>query len=203
MFEFMGCYHREPTAQFTFVVALAVVYSVSLADRALAQPFVSPSFGYNFGGDAGCPEVTDCRDKNWNGGISFGALGRFVGLELEVTYEDQFFGELGNDTSVMTLMGNFLVAPRIGFFQPYGLAGFGMIKTSTENLDLGSSENENQIAWTIGGGAIVFVHRNIGLKGEIRHYYSFDTLELLGIELGRDSSKLDFGRGAFGVVFRF
>lgn len=198
----MWALHRERLSQSSCVAVLACLFGVALAHPADAQPFISPSFGFNFSGDAGCPEVTDCEDKNWNGGISFGALGRFVGLELEVTYEDQFFGDRANDSSVMTLMGNFLVAPRLGMFQPYGLAGFGMIKTSSEEL-VGLSENENQIGWTIGGGAVVFVHRNIGLTGEIRHYYSFDTFELLGIELGRDSRKLDFGRAAFGVVFRF
>jgi hypothetical protein len=47
------------------------------------------------------------------------------------------------------------------------------------------------------------VQRHIGLKGDIRHYHAFDALEILGFDLARDQNKLDFGRAAFGVVFRF
>ena len=28
-----------------------------------------PLYGYNFGGDAGCPQITDCEDKHANYGV--------------------------------------------------------------------------------------------------------------------------------------
>ena len=169
---------------------------------AQAQGFISPSFGYNIGGDSGCPTALDCEDKNWNFALSGGALGNIVGFEAEWLYEDAFRGETLNDTSkVTTFMGNFLVAPRISIVQPYGLIGIGLMRTEVETL--GVSESENQIGWDIGGGLMVFVHRNIGIKGDIRYYHSFEATDLLGIDLNLDNNKLDFGRFAFGVVFKF
>ena len=197
-------FHRMLVCRSPWSAALAMLVSVVITQDAQAQGFISPSFGYNFSGDAGCRTATDCNDKNWNPGISFGALGRIVGIEAELTYESEFFGDRADEsTSVMTLMGNFLLAPKISIVQPYALAGIGMIRTSTEDRVGGSSESENQFGWTVGGGLIVFVHRHFGLKGDVRYYYSFDAFELLGIELERDRNKLDFARAAFGVVFAF
>jgi opacity protein-like surface antigen len=183
---------------------LAPLIIIINARGAHAQGFISPSVGYNFGGDSGCPTATDCKDKNWNWGLAFGALGSVVGFEAELTYEDNFGGQRSDQsTTVTTVMGNFMIAPKISIVQPYGLVGVGLIKTEVENLIVNTSEDENQIGWTIGGGLIVYVHRHIGLKADIRHYHAFEALELLGFDLARDRNKLDFGRVGFGAVFKF
>jgi opacity protein-like surface antigen len=183
---------------------LALLFGGVFPSSAFAQGFISPSFGYNFGGDAGCLEATDCEDKNWNFGISAGALGSVVGFEAELTYEDEFLGKTANDASkVMTLMANFMLAPRITIVQPYGLVGIGMIRTAVEDIVGDDDEAENQIGWTIGGGVIVFLNRHVGFKGDIRYYHSFEALDLFGVELARDENRLDFGRAAFGLVFAF
>jgi hypothetical protein len=103
--------------------------------------------------------------------LSGGALGSIVGFEAEWLYEDAFRGKTRNETStVTTFMGNFLIAPRISIVQPYGLVGIGLMQTEVETV--GASETENQIGWDIGGGVMVFMHRNIGIKGDIRYYHS-------------------------------
>jgi len=184
--------------------ALAVGMIAVAPESARAQGFISPSYGYTFGGDSGCPTATDCEDKNWNWGIALGALGSIVGFEAELTYEDEFRGERPDQSSsVTTAMGNFMIAPKISIVQPYGLVGIGLIKTDVEDRLTGASEAENQIGWTIGGGLIIFVNRHVGLKGDVRHYHAFDALEILGFDLAEDRGKLDFGRVGFGVVFKF
>jgi opacity protein-like surface antigen len=184
-------------------MVLTLFVSLVLTGRAAAQGFVAPTSGYNFGGDAGCRSATDCEEKNWNLGVGLGFLGSIVGFETEFTYEDAFGGDRGGESSeVLTLMGNFMLAPKIKFVQPYGLAGIGLIKTSVDNDLLDTDESENQIGWTVGGGVLVFVHRHIGLKFDVRHYHAFEALELLGIDLEREN-KIDFGRAAFGVHFTF
>ena len=186
----------------SLVLSLTVLFGVVGAPSAHAQGFVSPSFGYNFGGDSGCRSATDCEDKNWNFGLSGGALGGIVGFEAEWLYEGEFLGSSSIEkTRVMTFMGNFMLAPRISIVQPYGLAGIGVISTSFEDA-LGADETDNKMGWNVGGGLIVFVHRHIGLKGDVRYYHSFEVTDLLDLELDREN-KLDFGRAAFGVVFKF
>ena len=123
---------------------------------ASAQSFISPLFGYNFAGDAGCPEITDCEDKSWNYGVAVGALGAILGGELEFAYAKDFFGEIpGFTSSVLTLMGNVMIAPRFGPVQPYVVGGLGMIKSNVELTPsdiLAFDQDNTDFGWDFGGG---------------------------------------------------
>jgi opacity protein-like surface antigen len=184
-------------------LALAALLIALVPGSARAQGFISASYGYNFGGDAGCRTATDCRDKSWNWGAALGALGSVVGFEAEWTHEGEFTGDATNRTSVTTLMGNFMIAPKISIVQPFGLIGVGAIRTKVEDAVSLTEQEKNQIGWTIGGGLIVYVQKHVGLKGDVRYYHSFQALDLLGFDLGQDKNKIDFGRAAFGVVLKF
>jgi opacity protein-like surface antigen len=184
-------------------VATAIVV-LGLASPSFGQGFISPLIGFNFGGDSGCPEVTTCEDKNLNLGVAVGALGGFFGTELEFAYAQDFFGEIpGVSSNVLTLMGNFMLAPRFGPVQPYGLIGLGLIKSHTElnATELLDTDN-NDFGWDVGGGLMVFFNDNIGVRGEIRHFHAFQDFRLLFLDV-EEQSKLDFGRAAAGVIFRF
>ena len=109
---------RKTTLHFVFVLLLAVVFGAVRPSPAQAQGFISPSFGYNFGGDSGCLEAFDCEDRNWKFALSAGALGNVVGFEVEWLWANDFFGETADQTTtVMTLMGNFMLAPKISIVQ--------------------------------------------------------------------------------------
>jgi opacity protein-like surface antigen len=183
----------------------AALFLFAGARPALAQGFISPFIGYNFGGDAGCPEITNCQDKRADYGVAFGALGSIVGFEAELGYTKNFFGETSNQTSnVLTFMGNFMLAPKIGPVQPYGLAGLGLIRTSVEGV--GTSSDQNQFGWDLGGGLMVFFGEHVGVRGEVRYYHAFQVLDFGNLQhlpvLDREQ-KLEFGRAAAGVVFKF
>lgn len=184
--------------------ALTALLSFVAPHAVHAQGFISPSLGYNFGGEAGCSSATDCENKNWNWGGSLGALGSIVGFEAELTYEGEFTGDRPDTkSSVTTVMGNFMLAPRITILQPYGLVGLGVIRTEAENRISGNSESENQFGWTIGGGLIIYLQEHFGVKGDVRYYHSFEALDLLGFDFGTDRNKIDFGRAGLGVIFKF
>ena len=184
----------------TLAVALVLVIAPCAA---YAQGFVSPFIGYDFGGDSGCPEITGCEEKNLNVGVAVGSLGNVTGTELEFAYARNFFGDIPNaSSSVLTLMGNVMVGPRLGPAQPYGLIGLGFIKTHVDFSATGLLESNNRhFGWDIGGGLIVFFGSHVGVRGDIRYFHAFQELEILGISLGE--TKLDFGRAAAGLVFRF
>jgi len=193
---------ESPIRRWRLSAAVAACLMVAAPHAARAQGFISPSLGYNFGGDAGCRSATDCRDKNWNWGVSLGTLGSVVGFEFEFNYAGKFTGDRPDPTSVTTLMGNFMIAPKITIIQPYGLVGIGGIRTKNDAI-VDSSNSDTQIGWTIGGGLLVYVHKHVGLKGDVRYYHSFEALDLLGIDLAHDQNKVDFGRAGFGVLFKF
>ena len=182
---------------------LAVLFLLASATSASAQGFIAPFIGYNFGGDAGCAELFDCEDKHTDFGVALGVMGGFFGFELDFGYTPDFFGESSEQSSnVMTLMGNFLIGPKIGPVQPYGLAGLGLIKSDFEFTNFSALDTDNnKFGYDLGGGVMIFFGDHIGIRGDVRYFHSFQKLELIGISL--DETKLDFGRGSVGVVFKF
>ena len=56
-------------------IALVALMLVGRAAPVRAEGFVSPFVGYNFGGDSGCPQISNCDDKRLNAGVAIGALG--------------------------------------------------------------------------------------------------------------------------------
>jgi hypothetical protein len=82
------------------------------------------------------------------------------------------------------------------------LIGLGLMKTKVEFSTTSLLEtSENHFAWDTAGGLIVFLGPHFGVRGEIRHYHAFQDFQLLGLSVG--NTKLDFGRAAAGVVFKF
>jgi len=193
---------RLTVRQFSVLVVAAVAWFSSVAP-ARAQGFISPFYGYNFGGDSGCPNITNCEDKHANWGVGLGALGSFVGFELEFAHTNDFFGSSPTQsTSVLTMMGNFMLAPKFGPIQPYGVGGLGLIRTSVEGAT--DTSDQNQFGYDIGGGLIGYFSQHVGARGDVRYFHSFDVLDLSrfpSINIGQ--TKLDFGRFSVGVVFKF
>jgi opacity protein-like surface antigen len=185
-----------------FAVATLVGLAVlCLPARSAAQVFINPFIGYNFSGDSGCPDLTGCEDKDFNWGVSLGAVGSIVGGELEFAYTDNFFGEgFETRTSVTTIMGHFLLAPRFGPIQPYGLAGLGLIRSDAESTV--GNEEQNDFGYDVGGGLMVHFGSHVGARADLRYFQSFSALNLLDLDRVRDD-KLDFGRFSAGVVFKF
>lgn len=181
----------------TFLLTLAV------SSDAGAQGFISPFLGFNFGGDAGCPEITGCEDKNLNWGVAAGAMGSVLGFEEEFGYATNFFGESPTQSSnVLTLMSNLMLVPKIGPVRPYFLTGVGLIKTHVELTPSSvlASDN-NSFGWDIGGGVMGMFGDHVGVRGEIRYFHAFQDLDVLGVNLS--STKIDFGRAAAGLVLKF
>lgn len=187
----------------TLGTVLCVGALLAFPSTARAQGYVSPLVGFNFGGDAGCPAISDCEDRNLNIGVSFGSLGSVLGSELEIGYARDFFGASpGLSSNVLTVMGNAMLAPRFGAAQPYGVIGLGLIKTRVELSGRGLTDtSNNHFGWDVGGGLIVFVSEHVGVRGDVRYFHAFQDLDILGFTI--DGAKLDFGRAAAAVVFRF
>lgn len=188
------------SAAVAFVIAIGML---AAATPASAQGFISPLVGFNFGGDAGCPSVTDCEDKNLNLGVSFGALGNVFGFEQEISYAKDFFGEApGVSSSVLTVMSNVMLAPNLRVVRPYALIGVGLMKSNVELTQASLlSFNNNAFGWNVGGGLMLFLTDNVGIRGDIRYFHAFQDLELGGFTIS--DTKLDFGRAAGALVFKF
>ena len=186
-----------------FIGILIALFIVAAAPDAHAQGFISPLVGYNFGGDAGCPNPTNCEDKKLNAGVALGAMGSLFGIEEEFAYSKDFFGSSPNrSSSVLTLMTNLMIAPKLGMVVPYALAGVGLLKT---HVDFAPSSiltaDNNNVGWDVGGGVMVFVSNHVGLRGDLRYFHAFQDLNVLGFTV--KDPKLDFGRVSAALVLKF
>jgi opacity protein-like surface antigen len=183
------------------IVAMAL--TLGLATEVRAQGFISPFIGYDFGGDASCPNITNCQDKKLNAGVALGSMGSILGFEEEFAYAKDFFGNAqALSSSVLTLMSNLMVVPAIGPVHPYVLGGLGLIKS---HIDFTTSSiltsNNNDLGWDLGGGVILLFGGHLGIRGDIRHFHTFQDLTVVGFNLS--SPKLNFARASAGLVVKF
>ena len=169
---------------------------------AAAQTFISPFIGFDFGGDSGCPTASGCEDKNSNLGVAVGKLGAVAGGEVELGYARDFFGDApGVDSSVLTLMFNVIVGPKIGPVRPFLLGGLGIIKSRVE-FDAGSLlDTGNEFGYNLGGGVMLMFGEHIGVRGDIRRFKSLSETDILGFSLAE--VKLGFNRASAGLVLGF
>jgi opacity protein-like surface antigen len=187
------------------IVLISTIVVMGAAAPARADGFFSPYLGYNFGGDASCPHITGCQDKRLNGGAALGTLGSAFGFEEDFGYAKNFFGTAPLlDSSVLTIMSNLMIAPRIGPAQPYVLGGIGLMKTHVAftPASVFTSDNNN-VGWDVGGGLIVFFGNHAGVRGDIRYLHAFQDLDLKVLGFTVTDAKLDFGRASAGLVLKF
>ncbi|MGH9383071.1 MAG: outer membrane protein [Vicinamibacterales bacterium] len=190
------------TRALLFALTLGLVGGV--ARPASAQVFLSPIVGYNFGGDSGCPSISNCQDKNLNVGIAFGNYGTLFGTEMEFAYAKDFFGDVAAyESSVVTLMANLLLSPDVGRIKPYALIGAGLIKSNVEfgALSAFSSRDLNTVAWDLGGGVVGAISDRFGVRVDIRFIKALKDFEIFGVSA--TGNKLEFARigGALLIFF--
>jgi len=185
------------------ILLLTVSALVLCATPALAQTFISPMAGVNFGGVSGCPAITGCTDQQRTISLSVGRFGKIFAAETEVAYTPDFFGDAAElSSNVMTLMGNLMLAPKAGPVRPYVLVGAGMMKT---RFELRASSllalNDTALGYAAGGGMFVLLGEHFGLRGDVRYFHSFGDVAIVGITL--PSEKLNYSRVGAALVFQF
>jgi opacity protein-like surface antigen len=170
-----------------------------------AQGFISPLIGYDFGGNSGCPAISNCEDKRRNLGIAIGKMGAVFGVEEEFADAKNFFGQVGDQSSsIITLMTNVMVVPALGPVHPYLLGGLGLMKTHVDftRSDVLSTDN-NSLAWDIGGGVTILFARRVGIRGDIRHFHSAKSVTIPFVGTTPAEENLTFGRVSAALVLAF
>src|SRR4051812_32700724 len=183
-------------------IAAVALIVVGYAATARAQTYITPFIGWNFGADSGCPEgLAGGEDKRTNVGGTIGTAGALFGIEEEFAYSKNFFGDApGVDSSVLSLMTNLMIGPKIVFARPYFVAGLGLMKTHVELTPTSLANSDNDLGWDVGGG-LFLTAAHVGVRGDIRYFHSFQDLSLLGFALS--NLKLDYGRAYIGLVLQF
>lgn len=188
-----------------FAVPFLAFALLAVSTPARAQGFISPLIGYDFGGDSGCPELRNCKDKHLNIGVALGVLGPILGFEAEVADARNFFGEVpGQSSSVVTVMGNLMIVPRLGPIHPYVVGGLGLMKTHVGfNTATLLETKDNSLAWDLGGGAFVLFSQHVGVRGDIRHFRSMQRSTVPLLDTTFTDARLNFGRASASLVLAF
>jgi opacity protein-like surface antigen len=185
------------------IVAVSAALVAASATDARAQGFISPLIGYDFGGDASCPQISNCQAKRMNYGVALGKMGPILGFEEEFAYAKDFFGTAPTlNSSVFTAMSNVMVVPRVGPVRPYLLGGLGLIKSHAEFTPVSLlTSDTNSFGWDMGGGVIALATPNLGVRGDIRYFHAFQDANFIGFTV--QNPKLDFGRASIALVIAF
>jgi len=177
-----------------WLVALVVALAVTvLPASAHADIVLSPFAGIHFGGDA--------REKPFTlgGGITF--VGRSLGLEVEASRTNDFFG---NGTANVSLLTAALVGgadlPGTGI-KPYFLAGAGLLRTNVEFGNILDDTSYNNFAILLGGGVNAYITDHVGIRGDLRYMRRLERPSSNGVI--PIASNFDFWRATIGVNIRF
>ncbi len=184
----------KATAAFVFVMVF-----VMTAPSARAEQFITPFIGYNFGGDSGnCPAITNCTEKHSNYGVSFGVMGALFGIEEDISFAQNFFGDAPNSSnSVFSAMTNLLLGLGVGPVRPYVLGGLGLIRPHVSSI--GFDTNNNNLGYDLGGGLTVSIAPHVAVRGDVRHLHTLQDVNVLLFS----GQRLDFSRASLGLTFRW
>jgi len=209
--------------------ALVLLFLGTAAAPARADWFLTPFVGVTFGGAANQFTLNDLDDEfeqrvNFGASIGYRTKGIF-GFEFDYGAAPNFFQFTGGtnnfdlldlDSSVQTFMGNVVVAIPIGGstgggFQPYVTAGFGTIRTQLRSAtDVFDDITSNDSGFNVGGGADIFVATHFGIRGDVRYFRGFESLDdedpiednpFFDQRIATDV--FNFWRGSVGLTFRW
>ncbi|HTL44977.1 MAG TPA: outer membrane beta-barrel protein [Vicinamibacterales bacterium] len=190
---------------------------------ASADWVITPFVGWNFGGSADVNNgVTGTAFSNQfehkiDYGVSVAQMGAgIIGWEADFGYSPNFFEtgtasnnafDFTNDSNVTTLTGNVIVGAPLGghggSIRPYAVGGVGLIRTNVQDAAgfFQDVTSKNDFGFDIGAGVMGYFAQNVGIRGDVRYFRSFngssDNVTGLGL------SNFHFWRGSVGVSFKF
>ena len=110
-------------------------------------------------------------------------------------------------SSVLSLMGNLLIGVPFGGqqgfgFRPFGLVGFGALRSDLDSFTELVGFDNTEVAWNFGGGVMIFFGSNVGILGDVRYFRTFGDVNFGPLETA-DTDAVDYTRGSIGLVLRF
>lgn len=179
------------------LILLSTIGVVSRPPLVLAESYVSPWAGVNFGN-------TQAEGKN-TFGVSAGSMGAgVIGFEFDLGYSPNFFGESVSNHA-LTAMGNLIVGIPVGGtsgagIRPYVTGGLGLIRTNI-NGGLTSSTSNNEFGYNLGAGLMGYFADHVGVRGDLRYFRNFQdsgSNNPLNLNIGT----FHFWRASLGLVLR-
>src|SRR5712671_5146091 len=189
-------------------LVVVTLLTFSAAQKAEAQGFlINPFFNTTLTSPTGSGGHT-----KRGFGVAFGTNGKIVGTETEISYHPEILDTAANavaKSKVFTLSQDMIIGPTIGRIKGYGAVGAGDLHLdvgSVSNLILpsGDSLSSNYFTINVGGGAIGFVTKHVGIRADLRYLRAFG-LDFEALEANQTLSlkHFDFWRLNIGLAAKF
>ena len=208
-----------------FITVVVAAISALSPRAASADWTLTPFVGWNFGGSAdvsgnGGVSTSNRFEHKVNYGVSAAAMGKGrISREIGFGYSPNFFAntvgqgfQFSSDNNDMTLTGNVIVGIPAGGHgaqvRPYAVGGVGLIRQRV-GAGPGASGNlfevnsKNDFGYDLGAGVMGFFTQNVGLRGDVRYFRSFQGSSNPDSVTGLALSGFHFWRGSVGVAFKF
>lgn len=193
-------------------LALACAAIGAAPTPAGADWLIIPHLGTVFGGDTTLVDLdqgASTKKFTFGGSVLLLSDGLF-GLEADAAHTPRFF-ERGDratlvlNSAVSTVTGSLVLAVPVAVtresLRPYVLGGVGLMHaSSTDVVDIFSFDS-NQLALTIGGGAIGMLSPRSGVRFDVRQIRTLSPDDTPATTSG--SARLSFWRASVGVVIRY
>lgn len=183
-----------------------------------ADVLFTPFVGANVGGSSAsaiADLVGNTSRTTFGGSIAIMSGGVF-GIEADLGYTPRFFGtdlEVAGiplslaRNNVLTAMVNLTAGvPLQGGsglgIRPYAVGGVGLIRQQLSAAAGLVNYDANDIGYNVGGGVVLFVSRNVGIRGDVRHFRSIGAnpvIDLIDLQPGA----FNYSRATVGVTFRY
>jgi opacity protein-like surface antigen len=209
-----------PVRKWLITTGVIAVISAAGPRTASADWVLTPFLGANFGGSAdvsgnGGTALSTKFEHKIDYGASLAGMGKgVIGGEIDFGYSPNFFAtttgsgfQFTSGSNVTTLTGNLILgAPARrhgGSVRPYVVGGVGLIRTRVQDaLEIFDVSTKNDFGFDVGGGVMGFFNQNVGLRGDVRYFRSFqgsssDSLTGLAV------SDFRFWRGSIGLSLKF
>ena len=121
-------------------------------------------------------------------------LSQWASLEIEFEWIDDFFPDERQDFQIVTGSVNTRVYPVGGRFQPYVLAGLGIVSSVVDHRDRDSSIRQSNADWAIraGGGLDAYLTEIIAISVEATYVWTVGDV--------KDVDHVSIG---LGILYRF
>jgi len=121
-------------------------------------------------------------------------ISEWVSLEIEFEWIDDFFPDERQDFEAVSGAVNTRVYPLGGRFQPFALAGLGIVSTVVDHRDRDSSIRQSNADWGFraGGGLDAYVTEQIAISTEATYVWTVGDV--------KDIDHVSIG---LGILYRF
>jgi hypothetical protein len=192
------------------VAALASACLAASASAARADFILTPFVGKTFAAQSTVFTSASVDKQRWVIGASGTWLSdNILGAEVDFGYVPRFFedpaGLVKSGSNAISLIGNVLVAVPVSVsresLRPYVSLGMGMVHAGAEDSLAFSTVDRNLLAVSVGGGAIGFLNRRVGVRFDLRRIRSTSTT--LSNSTLLSEPRLGFWRATIGVAIRY